>query len=196
MLIVSDNSRNIYVVDIYIESTWQNVILLWQLWHLWLRQHNSYQLWVQMSPLPYCLLINTLHHTVAHPHRCDGPWNRPVIQSLSVNIATETGKKRYWEDQQISTYINLIHGLWMDVSSVTSVYQPPCCRLHSPHPTFRILRGHSQGSAHCAPVTIMSSPGSWCCYSVESFTALQLTVQQLNSMLLSFHRQFWYFPMV
>ena len=62
--------------------------------------------------------------------------------------------------------------------------------------TFRILRGHSQGSAHCAPVTIMSSPGSWCCYSVESFTALQLTVQQLNSMLLSFHRQFWYFPMV
>ena len=97
----------------------------------------------------------------APPHtRTDGHRNRPVIQSLSVNIATETGKKRYGEHQQRYTYINLIPGLWMDVSSVTSVYQSPCCRLHSPHPTFRILRGHSQGSEHSAPVTIMSSPGS------------------------------------
>ena len=94
-------------------------------------------------------LIIIYHHIAVHPHR----W-KP--SSYSVTFSEGEDHQRHY----IQTYINLIPGLWMDVSSVTSVYQSPCCRLHSPHPTFRILRGHSQGSAHCAPVTVMSSPGS------------------------------------
>ena len=149
MLIVNNNFRNIYVVDIYVESTWQNVILLWQLWHLWLRQHShSYQLWVQMSPLPHCLLINTCPHTAAQPHRCDDPWNRPDIKSLSVNIATEEDTVNNNKDLHTLIWFLGCGWMWAAWLLFTS-HQQPCCRLHSPHPTFRILRGHSQGSAHC-----------------------------------------------
>ena len=175
------------------ESTWQNVILLWQLWQLWLRQH-SYQLWVQMSPLPHCLPINTCPHTAA-PHTRTDAMLPEIVQLFShfqVNIATEEDTGKAYKD---TTYINLIPGLWMDVNSVTSVYQSPCCRLHSPHPTFRILRGHSQGSAHCAPVTVMSSPGSWCCYSVESFNCSPTycsAVEQHGTFTANFGIFLWY----
>ena len=69
-----------------------------------------------------CHIVNSStprHHTAAPHTRTDGHRNRPVIQSLSVNIATEEDTEKAYKD---TTYINLIPGLWMDVSSVTSVY--------------------------------------------------------------------------